>query len=533
MTNQPLAAKGTRINTGQGLPLNKRNPRIRQSTVKKSVPSYLRVHRGDDSPREESSADVSPSDAFWNAFSNATGWRVDRMHRDHVRVLPAVGMDLMAGEPDEMLPLVMKESAAELAEFGAALTREIETLQGIIKRQEIELAASASASIASPDADQATTQVYETLQHALTATGFDSAAIYLLDEETEFLKARAIVGLPNDRLSAEPRPLRGSRADLEALVQDAVLMDDLRGPMGKTFDSPESAGAAICIALKKGDLPIGTLWLFSESPQPLDRSHVAIAKLVATQITLELSTASTARSLENAKESKSAVQEIAGWQYASLPAGNQLAPGWFADGMIESPMDWATGWHVWDVLPDGSLMFALGEAEESAAGGAMIAATARAALEAHGGYRHTPSQILQRISDTLWQANTTDQLFSLLYCRLDPETGEGQFAAAGHIHGLIGGPRGYRPLTIGNGRPLASAIDIDCVEGKFQLAVDESLLGYTAGLEADGIGQRLLGCSLKNASLDGENVLAKLRREIADFPLLNERGLASVSRSRT
>ncbi|MEO1615666.1 MAG: SpoIIE family protein phosphatase [Planctomycetota bacterium] len=499
--------------------------------VKKTVPSYLRVHRGDPSTRETLPSSQSASDGFWNAFSNVTGWRVDRVHRDRVRVLPAVGMDLMAGEPDETVPAVVREDAAELARRAAEITREIEDLRAVVRRQEVELASSAAITFSPTESARVAEQVHRTLQQAITATGFDSAAIYLLDEQTEFLHTRAVVGLPESRLTDEPRPLRGSRADLEALVQDAVLMDDLSGHLGETYAAPEQVGAAICTVLMKADLPIGTLWLFASEPKSLDASHSAIARLASTQLTLQLSAAASARKEETAKESKQVIREIAGWQYASLPAGSQLAPGWFADGMIESPSDLATGWHVWDVLPDGSLMLAIGEAMEASAGGAMVAATARAALEAHGGYRHTPRQMMQRISDTLWQSNTADQLFSLLYCRINPETGEGDIAVAGQISGLIAGPRGYRPLIAPNERPLASAIDIECTESTFHLKANEHLLAYGNGVTVDGVGQRLLGCTLKTALLQQDKPLVALRREMAAFPLKHERGLVCLSRS--
>ena len=117
-----------------------------------------------------------------------------------------------------------------------------------------------------------------------------------------------------------------------------------------------------------------------------------------------------------------------------------------------------------------------------------------------------------------------------MYVRLDPETGEGDVAAAGEMGGLIAGKYGYRPFIGSGGRPLASSIDVDCFESTFQLAEGETLLAYGMGLEKDGIGQELLGCCLRSATRSGQNPLAVLRREIAGFPNRNERGLLSLSR---
>lgn len=494
------------------------------------VPSYLKLHLGEDAPAARKSR-LSSADQFWNAFSTATGWRIDHRHpQDSVNVLPAVEMDLMGSDPSDLLPPVVKENAAELAGIATAMAQEIDELQRIVRRQEIELAAQSAVQYAPSRSEAACDAVHHTLERAIMAAGFDAAAIYMLDDETQYLQTRAVVGLPPDRLTAEPRMLRGSRADLEAMVQDAVLMDDLQGHLGETWSAPESAGAAVCTAIYKGDLPIGTLWLYANEPMELGQSAAAIAQLASSQITLELTNAAQARSEERHQKSTEAIRDVAAWQYSSLPVGNHLAPGWFVDGMIESPNKWSIGWHAWDVLPDGSLMIAMAETTDQRAGGAMVAATARAALAAHCGYRHTPHQMLQRIGDTLWQTNTADQLVSLLYARIDPETGEGEIASAGDIDGLIAGKYGYRPLVNSGGRPLASSIEIECFESTFHLEEGETLLTYGNGLKKDGVGQELIGCCLRTATQSDQTPLAALRREMAGFPNRHERGLLSLSR---
>jgi hypothetical protein len=439
-------------------------------------------------------------------------------------------MDLMSADPAGSLPPVVMENAAQLAQIASAMAGEIEQLESIVRLREIELAASTATQFPAADAESTAEKVHQAMRHAIVATRFNAAAIYLLDDDTQYLKTRAVFGLPTERLASEPRLLRGSRADLEAMLQDAVLMEDLLGDASEAWNPPEPVGAAICTAIYKGDMPIGTLWLFSDEPRQLDASASAIAQMASSLITLELSAAAQRRAEERNRRSAAAVADVAGWQFAALPVGNRLAPGWTVDGMIESPNDWAIGWHMWDVLPDGSLMLAIAEASEERAGGAMTAATARAALTAHCGYRHTPRQMLQRISDTLWQTNAADQLLSLLYVRLNPETGEGEIASAGGISGLIGGKYGYRPLLKAGGRPLGSLVDVDCYESTFLLGENETLLAYGTGLKNDGIGQELIGCCLRSSTQTRQNPLAVIRREIAGFPNRHERGLLSLSR---
>ena len=119
---------------------------------------------------------------------------------------------------------------------------------------------------------------------------------------------------------------------------------------------------------------------------------------------------------------------------------------------------------------------------------------------------------------------------SVLYLHLDPESGEGTVASAGNIDAMIVGDHGYRPLISGGVRPLASSIDIDCIDSTFHLLPGECLIGYGAGLQLDGIGQGLIGCCLRKAMKEGHNPLPVLRREMAAFPTRHERGIVSVFR---
>ncbi|WP_161604418.1 SpoIIE family protein phosphatase [Roseiconus nitratireducens] len=494
------------------------------------VPNYLRVHRGDDRSLARSSQ-PSSKEQFWNAFSAATGWRIDDQHGgDQIDVLPTVDLDLMGDQPGPSHPPVVRANAAELAKLASSMVAEIDQLQSVIRRQEVELAAHATAAIGFQPSQRGAQAVQETLQLAVESIGFDAAAIYMLDDQTQYLNLRAMTGLPADRLRAQPRSLRGSRADLEALVQDVVLIDDLTGPAAATWCAPEPAGAAVCAALYKGDLPIGTLWLFRDKPIPLGESVASVAKMAAAQITLHLSEAVSARHETSRRQALEAVRDVAAWQFTSLPVGIQLAEGWSVDGMIESHNDWAVGWHAWDVLPDGSLMIALAQAEDCTASGAMVAAIARAALTAHCGYRHSLPQLMQRTNDTLWQTNTAEQLLGMLYARLDPDTGEGEVVSAGQLGGLVASKYGYRPLIGSGTTPLASAMDAEFFHSTFHLGSGETLLAYGPGLAADGIGQDLLGCCLKKAAGGSDSPLAVVRREMAAFPTRNERGLVALTR---
>lgn len=505
-------------------------------TVSQTIPSYLRIHRG---PRPEQGA-LPPSAAdglqqFWQAFGEATGWRVDDLRSrrgGELTLVPAVLPDGMSGIGEaDAIPSVSRSAAARLARSAMRLATQLRQAEELIRRQAAELACRESATGADEQGRDLASRLEAVLADAASACHCEAAALYLLDDDTQFLIPRAVYGLPVDRLGASPRELRGSRGDLEALVQEVVLIERADAGGIDTWRFPEDFPAGICASVNDGDLPIGTLWLFSAEPQSFDERERATARMAASHLSAELGRAATAPPSPTIETAREAIGDAAQWQHRILPLSTELAPGWDADGMIESDRDWAIGWHHWDVLPDGHLTLSMAEAMDRSMGGAMTSASAKAALTAHSGYRHTPAQLIRRVGDTLWQANSGEELLSLLSLQIDPETGEGELATTGPIRALIASRRGYRPLVDGQADPLGTHIDPQPWVERFRMEPGEVLLVYGDGMVADGGDQRLLGESVREAlRREDGSPLAAIRRELGSLPLRHERGAAVLVR---
>jgi sigma-B regulation protein RsbU (phosphoserine phosphatase) len=516
---------------------------IRQATnkVTKPIPPYLRVHRGDE-PAEIESSDLArlPVEDFWTSFSDVTGWRMDRRsarRESEIELIPAVSSEALEedGLDAESQAAVSRKAATQLAQSAIEMEQELSANREALRRQEAELAMRAPILTSDSDCIRVADRIESTLADAAASCGCDAAAMYMLDEDTQNLSTRAIFGLPPQRLEQPPRPLRGSRGDLEAMVQMVVTIDDFDDRTIDLWNCPEAAAtgqfsSGICAAIQSDDVPIGTLWLFRHDRAQFGLAEAAAARMAATQLSLELSNAPHLGNAQAGADGGPA-RDIAQWQFDALPIGVELAEGWRVDGMLESPRPWATGWHDWDVLPDGTLMLAIAEAVNDSVKGALNATVARAALTAHTGYRHTPRQLLQRVSDTLWQTSTSEQLVSMLYIRVDPETGEGEVASSGSITALIASRYGYRPLVNGSGEPLNTYIDAGCVTETFRMMQGETLLAYSRGIVSDGASQTMLGDGVRTAMQAGDiNPLAQIRRQFIDLPLGSERGAMTLLR---
>lgn len=504
--------------------------------MSKTIPSYLRIHRGPRSQqRRRLAANINASDQFWHAYTAATGWQVDsRRSRKagSLEVAPATIDPMASSDQLAAEPAVSRSNAKDLADAAIRLTSQLEQARTSLRYQEAELATRSAILPSNDDRAALAERFEEILRDAMTACGCDSAAMYLLDDDTRYLATRAVLNLPSDRLGQPPRELRLARADLEAFVTGEVTIENVTADEPDSWNCPEKAAAAICISINDSDLPIGTLWLYSAETRAFSPAEKAAGRLAAGQLAAEVSRA--AFSSDEAQQStrKQALLDVSQWQLRMMPNASALAERYQADGMIESSRDWAIGWHHWDVLPDGSLILAVAEAHDPSLSGAMAAAVARAALTSHTGYRHTPRQLLQRIGDTLWQTNSGDQLMSLLYARVQPESGEGEVAVAGDIKALIASRFGYRAASDGTSEPLGSHIDGRCGVETFHLAAGEILFAYGQGFEVDAGGQQRIGEHLRDAAKQNDrSPLAAMRRRLAEVPLSRERGAATLIRS--
>ena len=458
----------------------------------KTTPNHLRIHRApnDRDCRPVDLTNTNVIDGFWRAYTEATGWRVDlRASRQHSRLelLPAIVSDAAAdADAAGSLPNVTQTHAKRLAAAASKLSQQLRDQERAIRLQEAELAARAAIVVGDDSRTKLADQIESTLADAVAACHCDAAVMYLLDDDTQYLKARSVFGMPASRLTQPPRELRGCRADLEALVQGVVAIDDLHGGPLDTWKSPEPFAAGICASINHNELPIGTLWLFANEPRKFSDAEAAAARLSAANIAGRLANQSDSSRVAIAEQTPSPVSALADWQLTSLPMDNQLAPGWRVDAVIDSPNDYAVGWHHWDVLPDGTLMFAIAESDDHSAAGALASTLARGVLMAHLGYRHTCKQLLQRVSDTLWQTNG-EQSLSMLYGQIQPETGDVKIASAGKLHALISSDRGVRPVVATANETLGQHPDPQLAVAKARVTSGESLIIASGCLSQNAI----------------------------------------------
>lgn len=453
--------------------------------MSRSIPSHLKLHYGDDS--DFSSRELQNNQSFdleklLGAFADATGWRVQAVqkasptrqndvHRSEawradiamtagpdmqdseselalapelsqrMRLVPDAPMDGMLDIGETAFVSSQQDALALLSQIDA-LVQALRQAEATIESQEAQLAASVGVSLRSDESEILASKLQESLYRGATQTASDAAAIYLLDETTSELKMRSCWGLPTSALSKPARPLRGSLADLEALLGNAVLLENTS--LAQQWNCPEDFQAALCVPIGSPSTPHGTLWLWSHHVRDFSCSDVEAAKAAADKVLLDIE-----RSLLTDEVAKTRMLgrdvELAGFlQSNRLPNDQPLHEDYEIAGWTFQGSSLGGNFHAWNLNHSGQMVAVLGDAQLSGAAGAIVATSLQSTVESFWNEKHEPKQVMRVANDRLWSVPEGDWRCSMGYLQLDTKTGCGSIAIAGSVQCFVVNCRGYR-----------------------------------------------------------------------------------------
>ncbi len=384
------------------------------------------------------------------------------------------------------------------------LSELLETRHALWQR-EAELAAQVPFAPHGDEAAQLAARLEGVLRAGAEAVGCEAAALYLLDDRTEYLKLRSLWGLPFDRLLAPPRALHGAVADLEAMLGHAVVLEDTSENL--SWQPPEDFAAAVCLPVSSPTSLFGTVWFFSNRSRDFSSRETNILEVAAGRLAIELEREMLlAHALETAswRAHLEAAQRL---QHSQLPGVPPLIDDWQLAGWAHQAHRVGGAFYDWFCLPDGRIGFAMGRAASCAKDGgwdaSLTAANVRTALRAHGQYQNGPHDVLRQANMTLWTGSAGDQHAAVVFGTLRARDAKLQFSSAGSVSLLHVGPRGHHP-------PIATAPALgESPESSFQTAertvrTGEILVWHTPLCSATDRSGR--------AAPDAEGIAALLRK---------------------
>lgn len=445
--------------------------------VTKPIPDYLKLHREEVESATFARDALGGLEGLRQAFHAVTGWRL----QFQPAAAPGQGNTgtppqlLLEGPADTTLggPAGPREAVEALNNALNQLLGQLHATSRALWQREAELAAGVPVTPRPDEAEHLAVRLEAILRGGVESVGGDAAGLYLLDESTSHLKLRACWGLPLEKLAEPPRPLRGSAADLEALVGHAVVLEDTR--LLPQWRAPEDFPAAVCVPVASPSLPLGTLWLFSHQPRDFSDRETQLLEIVAGRIAAELEREMLLAEAVTGKLFQQQVSRISQRRQRSAPTISPVLDNWDLAAW-SAPLDALPhDLYDWGVLCDGRPYLALGSADGEPLDGALTVTALQTALRSETLHPHDPRQLLGRINETFWCSSAGDQFASLFYAILDTDTSRLAYAFAGRAHAFVVGPNGTRPLT----RPaalLGLGPDAEFPVQKARLQADEVLV---------------------------------------------------------
>jgi hypothetical protein len=438
-----------------------------------------------------------------SAFVETTGWAI-RADDDSRLAYPRsteseladprtrtnLGWKLIEDQPidtilsaDDLMstPWVGRDEATRLLTSIEQLVERLEVAESTVRHQEAELAAGVGLSVCESQSGIAD-RLEEILTSTATTLRCHAAALYLLDDSTSELKMRSCFGLPESRLTQPPRPLRGALGDLEALMGNAVLLDDLASI--PEWQSPEAFGSAICVPIGTVSMPLGTIWFWCEEPKRYTPRDAEIANMAANRTMLELERKVMGSEVAHGRRVHKQLDAAGLTQASRLPDSQPLHRQVEIDGWSFQDDCLGGAFHDWDMTPKGNIVAAVGRSQVSGAEGAIVASWLQGAMRSNWLSLKSPKTAVHQLNDQLWGSGDADWTSSLGLFQLNPDTGYGSMCSAGDIQSFIVSNRGYRPL--GNRGPnLAEQPDPTFQLQRFILQPGEVLVAFTSTVAAE------------------------------------------------
>jgi serine phosphatase RsbU (regulator of sigma subunit) len=476
--------------------------------------TQLRLHteQVDDQP----SVALAELDPLCRAFETATGWQlryevspvgfgetwatpIDASGKAAGRLALVPGMGENDGfsekaarrtsnsQPDAH-PKCELSQARPLALAIASQVNEITRLRQAVWQREAELAAGVPVAARKDEEPHLAERLEAVLKAGADSVGCQAAGLYLLDDATSSLKLRAMWNLPEERLLAPPRPLRGAMADLEALVGHAVALED--ATLVPHWKCPEDFAAAVCVPVSSPSIPLGTLWVFSSEARGFSAEQTNLLEIIAGRLAADLDREMLLAAGTKSKQRNQQMDLVKQWQRERLPSVAPLIDDYEIAAWTQQADEVGGDFHDWIVLADGRLALTVGDADGVLLEAALGAATVQASVRAHAAHRHSPGKLLSRVNESLIAGSPGGTRCGLAYALIEPESGEIVQSIAGPCAALIVG-EDNQEITTSDAPLLGDTLDVEFGNDSAKLRPGEAFIlmsgGACRGVDAAGL----------------------------------------------
>jgi hypothetical protein len=424
---------------------------------------------------------------FSDAFANLTGWTLayretaaSRIRREGIgcRNLPAEARiaidDLSESAIAGSSRAAPREKCERLIEGANSILAELDRAREEIWRKNAELAAGIPVTDDGCASEKLAILLNSLLTSSVDVAAARQAALYLLDDGTQALNLRTQVGFTSPGSANPTRELSGAKADLEALLGHAVVMEDAAS--FANWDIPANCGSALCVPVSSANNLLGTLWIFDVKPRDFTGAEVNMVEIIAGRIAAELERFTLLQAVRNTNIRSSASEPIETVARPQLPNVPLPIDELKVSGIVHAEQPSAAGTvYDWAICQRGRLAFLVAHGDGAPAEASRAAIVLQTAFRAHSAHCQTALQLFDSVFETAMSVSSGDHPVRFTCGYIEPDTGRGELASTERHPGavsVIGDEFQFRidgnPDTLGE-FGLAHAV-------KFFLDTDEELI---------------------------------------------------------
>jgi len=317
-----------------------------------------------------------------------------------------------------------------------------------------------------------------TLEAATMYSGAVAGLIVVVDHKASLLRSLAAVG-PRELVERfRVTPLEEGYVMAEAVLRETIITHDTAEPSPEALRRAEGTGLTdmglIHLPVRIGDEVAACLLLAFPSRRQFTEPDVEFFGAVAAQLGTAMQNARLYQAQRNIaltlqENFVHPLPQVAGLELAelALPAGREeLIGGDFRDVIVR---------------PDGLVVALVGDVTGKGMEAAGFTETVRAGVRTLALISPAPDYVLGNVNRLLLHEEAHQQLATALLVVLDPVTGHGSLASAGHPAPIHVSARSCRLLEPAYGLPLG-VLERGYRATEFELAAGEALVMYTDGL---------------------------------------------------
>ena len=329
----------------------------------------------------------------------------------------------------------------------------------------------ADAALAHLDLDQMLTEVLERLRKTLSA---DTAAILLLDTESDELVARAARGLEEEVERGTRVPVGQGFAGRIAAVREVVEVPDLSkievvNPILRQKGIKSMLGAPLIAAGEvRGVVHVGTL-----TPRMFTGRDARLLGLAGDRIAMALDHSRLVRERDVALSLQQTLLPDRLPEIPGLTLASRYRPG--QGGLVGGD------WYDAVPLPNGGVGLAMGDVVSRGIRAASVMGQLRHVLRTRAMEGDSPVEVVEYLAEMV-RGLDRREMVTLFYMTLGSSGREATYVCAGHPPALVVSDGNGRFLDEVRGVPLGAIAHPRYEEGRTRLDRDSLILLYTDGL---------------------------------------------------